>query len=117
MSFEFSDQDRLGAVPSSPKATPMISTSPPVANRGHGTPVHPGEILAEELAARGVSANRLAHELDVPGIWLREIIDGRRAITADTALRLAAGLGTSARFWMTLQNRYDLAATGRGEVT
>lgn len=74
-------------------------------------PVHPGEILAEEVAARGMSANQLAREFDVPGNRLHEIIAGKRSVTADTALRLAAYLGTSARFWINLQTTYDLAVT------
>jgi addiction module HigA family antidote len=72
-------------------------------------PVHPGEILSEELDVRGISASRLARDLDVPANRITEIVAGRRAVTADTALRLAAFLGTSARFWLNLQATYDLA--------
>ena len=80
-------------------------------------PVHPGEILSEEIAERGLSASQLARELDVPGNRLSEIIAGRRSVSADTALRLAAYLGTSARFWLNLQTTYDLgcARRDRGE--
>jgi addiction module HigA family antidote len=74
-------------------------------------PIHPGEILAEEIAARGLSITHLARALDVPTNRLTEIVAGRRGVTADTALRLAAYLGTSARFWMNLQATYDLAVT------
>jgi addiction module HigA family antidote len=72
-------------------------------------PIHPGEILAEEIAARSLSITRLARDLDVPTNRLTEIVAGRRSVTADTALRLATYLGTSARFWMNLQATYDLA--------
>jgi addiction module HigA family antidote len=72
-------------------------------------PVHPGEILKEDvLAATGLSANALARELRVPVTRISEILHGRRAITADTALRLARYLGTTAQFWVNLQASYDL---------
>ena len=74
-------------------------------------PIHPGEMLAEEIAARGISISNLARALDVPTNRMTEIVAGRRSVTADTALRLAAYLGTSARFWMNLQATYDLALT------
>jgi len=74
-------------------------------------PTHPGLILADELAEIGVSAAALSRALDVPQSRLAEIVAGRRGVTADTALRLAAYFGTSARFWLNLQASYDLAVT------
>lgn len=74
-------------------------------------PMHPGEFLAEELAEIGVSVAALARALDVPQSRMAEIVAGKRAVTADTALRLAAYFGTSARLWLNLQAAYDLAAT------
>jgi addiction module HigA family antidote len=72
-------------------------------------PVHPGEILLEEfLKPLGVSQYRLAKETDVPARRINEIVHGQRRISADTALRLARYFGTSERFWMNLQIRYDL---------
>jgi addiction module HigA family antidote len=72
-------------------------------------PIHPGEILLEEfLKALGVSQYRLAKDVSVPPRRINEIVRGSRAITADTALRLARFFGTSERFWMNLQTRYDL---------
>lgn len=72
-------------------------------------PVHPGEILREGvLTPLGLSANALARELRVPVTRISEILHGRRAITADTALRLARYLGTSAQYWLNLQASYDL---------
>jgi antitoxin HigA-1 len=72
-------------------------------------PVHPGEILREEaMAPIGLSANRLAHELGIPASRVLEIVNGRRAISADTALRLGRYFNTTAQFWMNLQARYDL---------
>jgi len=72
-------------------------------------PVHPGEILAQEfLEPFEVSQYRLAKDISVPPRRINEIVHGKRAITADTALRLARYFGTSERFWMNLQARYDL---------
>ncbi len=73
--------------------------------------IHPGEILAEELGTIGVSVSALARALDVPQSRMAEIVKGERSITADTALRLAAYFGTSARLWLNLQASYDLAVT------
>ena len=70
--------------------------------------VHPGRILQRELRARGLSANKLALALRVPSGRITSILNGKRSITSDTALRLARYFGNSARFWMNLQTRYDL---------
>jgi addiction module HigA family antidote len=72
-------------------------------------PVHPGLTLADEIAARKLSANALALKLRVPANRLTDIIRGRRSVTAETALRLGRYFGTSAQFWMNLQANYDLA--------
>jgi antitoxin HigA-1 len=72
-------------------------------------PIHPGEILLEEfLAPLGISQYRLAQAIGVPPRRINEIVHGKRAITPDTALRMSRALGTSDRFWMNLQTRYDL---------
>jgi addiction module HigA family antidote len=72
-------------------------------------PIHPGEILLEEfLEPLGISQYRLAKDISVPPRRINEIVHGIRAITADTALRLARYFGTSERFWLNLQIRYDL---------
>src|SRR6202521_5669407 len=72
-------------------------------------PVHPGEILLEEfLSPLGISQYRLAKETSVPARRINEIVRGIRSISADTALRLARYFGTSERFWLNLQARYDL---------
>ena len=72
-------------------------------------PVHPGEILLEEfLRPLGVSQYLLAKEVQVPARRINEIVHGQRRISADTALRLARFFGTSERFWINLQSRYDL---------
>jgi addiction module HigA family antidote len=72
-------------------------------------PIHPGEILAEDvLAELGMSATQLAKALGVPPNRISEIVRGRRDITADTALRLARWLGTTPEFWLDLQQAYDL---------
>jgi len=72
-------------------------------------PIHPGEILLEEfLEPLEISQYRLAKDISVPPRRINEIVHGIRAITADTALRLARYFGTSERFWLNLQIRYDL---------
>jgi addiction module HigA family antidote len=72
------------------------------------TAIHPGEHLAEELTELGMSAAELARKLDVPTNRITGILNGQRAITGDTALRLAHFFGTSAEFWLNLQSLYDL---------
>ena len=72
-------------------------------------PIHPGEILMEEfLEPLGISQYRLAKDISVPPPRINEIVHGKRGISADTALRLSKYFGTSERFWMNLQTRYDL---------
>jgi antitoxin HigA-1 len=72
-------------------------------------PIHPGEVLREEfLEPMGVSQYRLAKDTSVPPRRINEIVHGKRAITADTALRLSRYFGTSERFWLELQTRFDL---------
>ena len=72
-------------------------------------PVHPGEILLEEfLKPLGISQYRLAKDISVPPRRINEIVQGKRSITADTALRLARYFGLSERFWLNLQSRYNL---------
>ena len=72
-------------------------------------PIHPGEILMEEfLEPLGVSQYRLAKDISVPPRRINEIVHGKRSITANTALRLARFFGTTERFWLNLQVRYDL---------
>ena len=76
--------------------------------------VHPGEVLLEEfLKPMGLSQNRIAREVGVPPRRINEIVLGKRAITADTALRLARFFGTSESFWMGLQADYDLEEARR----
>src|SRR5258708_32504305 len=72
------------------------------------TAIHPGEHLAEELRELGMSAAELARQLDVPTNRVTEILNGRRAITGDTALRLAHFFGTTAEFWLNLQSLFEL---------
>jgi len=72
-------------------------------------PIKPGEVLLEEfLKPMGISQYRLAKDISVPPRRINEIVHGKRAITANTALRLSQYFGTSERFWMNLQTRYDL---------
>ena len=70
--------------------------------------VHPGAVLKEELAARGLSAATFALKLRVPPQRIQEIVAGKRAITPETALRIGTALGTGARIWLAMQQAYDL---------
>jgi addiction module HigA family antidote len=71
--------------------------------------VHPGRFLKRELEARRLSANRLALDLGVPSGRITDILNGRRSVTADTALRLGRYFGNRAQFWLDLQSQYDIA--------
>lgn len=71
-------------------------------------PIHPGEILADELAEIGITPTELSRQLNVPSNRISQIIAGKRAITGDTALRLGHWFGNSAQFWLNLQSAYDL---------
>ena len=70
--------------------------------------IHPGEILADELEELDVSPTELARQINVPANRISQIINGKRAITGDTALRLGHWFGNSAQFWLNLQSSYDL---------
>jgi antitoxin HigA-1 len=72
------------------------------------TPIHPGEHLAEELKELGISAAELARQIEVPVNRVTGIINGQRGVTADTALRFGHWFGTSAEFWLNLQQLYEL---------
>src|SRR3984893_14078226 len=72
------------------------------------TPIHPGEILADELEEIGLSAKKLADVIEVPPNRLYQLLAGKRNVTADTALRLGQYFGMSADFWMNLQSAYEL---------
>ena len=76
-------------------------------------PVHPGRILKREMVARELSANKLALALRVPSGRITQIINEKRGISAESALRLSRYFGNSARFWMNLQTRYELAKAER----
>lgn len=72
------------------------------------TPIHPGEILGEELKEIGIAGTELARQLKVPENRITQIIAGKRSITADTALRLGKWFGTTPAFWLNLQKNYEL---------
>jgi addiction module HigA family antidote len=93
--------------------TSQPTTGQPDPDPNPPLPVHPGTILAAELAARGLTANALALRLRVPANRITDIVRGRRAITPETALRIARYFGTAARSWLELQLAYDLAITER----
>jgi antitoxin HigA-1 len=76
-------------------------------------PIHPGRILRRELAARGLSANALARALRVPAGRAVDILNGKRGINAETALRLGRYFGNDAQFWISLQAQHDLAVAMR----
>jgi len=79
-----------------------------MAKRNKMRPVHPGEVLQEEIEALEMSASAFAVALDVPANRITSVLNGERAITADTALRLSRYMGTSAEFWLNLQKTYEL---------
>ncbi len=74
---------------------------------------HPGRLLKRELTARKLSANRLSLDVGVPSGRITDILNGRRSITADTAVRLGRYFGNSAQFWLDLQSQYDIAMVER----
>jgi addiction module HigA family antidote len=76
-------------------------------------PIHPGRILKRELAARELSANRLAIALRLPSGRITDILNGKRGISPETALRLGRYFGNEARFWLNLQTAYELAVAER----
>jgi len=71
-------------------------------------PIHPGEILADELTELGISAAELARQINVPPNRISQILAGKRSVTADTALRLGKWFGTGPKIWLNLQQAYDL---------
>ncbi|MCY3640182.1 MAG: HigA family addiction module antidote protein [Gammaproteobacteria bacterium] len=76
-------------------------------------PIHPGETLREDLDALGMSAAELARRIEVPVNRITQILNGQRAVTGDTALRLARFFGTSGEFWLNLQKLYELRLAER----
>lgn len=74
---------------------------------------HPGRLLKRELASRSLSANRLALTIGVPSGRITDILNGRRSISADTAVRLGRYFGNRPQFWMDLQSQYDIAVVER----
>ena len=76
-------------------------------------PVHPGEILGDELAELGITPTALARQLHVPHNRITQLLQGKRSITGDTALRLGHWFGMSPAFWMNLQSQYDVALARR----
>jgi len=74
---------------------------------------HPGRFLRRELTARGLSANRLALDIGVPSGRITDILNGRRSITADTAVRLGRYFGNNPQFWIDLQGQHDIAMVER----
>lgn len=79
-------------------------------------PIHPGELLKDELREISVSLNELARALRVPMNRISAIVNGKRAITVDTAMRLARYFGTSPQYWLNLQNAYDLETADWDEI-
>jgi addiction module HigA family antidote len=84
-----------------------------MAQRRKLPPIHPGVLLRDELSEIGVSLNELARALRVPMNRISAIVNGRRAITVDTAMRLARYFGTSPQYWLNLQIAYDIEVAGQ----
>ncbi len=81
--------------------------------RGGRPPIHPGEVLADELSEIGITPTELARQLEVPANRITQIVRGKRAITGDTALRLAHWFSMSPQFWLNLQAAYELRLAER----
>jgi len=79
-------------------------------------PIHPGEILLEDLQDCGISINGLARAIGVPPNRISQIVNGKRDITADTAVRLAQYFGTSPQYWLNMQSHYDLRRIDQGAI-
>ena len=87
--------------------------------RNKSIAAHPGRLLKRELTARKLSANRLSLDIGVPSGRITDILNARRSITADTAVRLGRYFGNSAQFWLDLQSQYDIGVVERekgGEI-
>jgi addiction module HigA family antidote len=93
-----------------------MSKSSTTTKRANLPPIHPGRILLEDMKDEEVSINALAQAIRVPANRISLIVNERRAITADTALRLATFFGTSPEYWLSIQNQYDLACIDRDAV-
>ena len=93
-----------------------MSKSSTTSKRAKLSPIHPGRILLEDMKDEEVSINALAQAIRVPANRISLIVNERRAITADTALRLATFFGTSPEYWLNIQNQYDLACIDRDAV-
>lgn len=91
----------------------MTSRSSTITDGSRMNPVHPGRLLRRELAARQLSANALARALRVPPGRIIDILNGKRSVSAETALRLGRYFGNGGRFWLALQARHDLAVAER----
>src|SRR6266852_1165742 len=101
-------------VSNSARAMPTMSKSSIITEDRTLAPIaHPGRFLKRELSARALSANRLALDLGVTSGRITDILNGRRSITADTAVRLGRYFGNSAQFWLDLQSQYDIAVIER----
>jgi len=86
-----------------------MSKSPITTKPGKLPPIHPGTVLLEDLKDEAISINALAQAIRVPANRISLIVNGKRSITADTATRLGRFFGTSPRYWLNIQNQYDLA--------
>src|SRR5579864_6179138 len=107
-------QNGVMAMPTKSKSSTIIEERSMAKKSGRLRPIHPGEILLEEfLKPMGISINRLARDLDVPANRMSLIVNGVRAITADTALRLGNYFGVSPELWLNLQAVYDLRVIQR----
>jgi addiction module HigA family antidote len=109
--YDFSHGKR-GVVVPSPRTIPF-----PVMSKNGMRPVHPGEVLLEDyIKPMGISVRALSLALHVPYSRLREIVDGNRGVSADTALRLERHLGSEAQDWLNLQSAYDLRVAAKSSA-
>jgi addiction module HigA family antidote len=93
-----------------------MSKAPITTKREKLPPIHPGTILLEDLKDEDISINKLARAIRVPANRISLIVNGKRSISADTAARLGRFFGTSPRYWMNIQNQYDLAFVDQSAI-
>jgi antitoxin HigA-1 len=94
-----------------------MSKSPTTTKRGKKLPpIHPGKILLEDMKDEGISINALAQAIRVPANRISLIVNEKRGVTADTASRLGRYFGTSAQYWLNIQNRYDLDSIDKAAI-
>jgi antitoxin HigA-1 len=115
--FKWEERGKDQPMSKSSTTTKGTTAAPDRKGEGEKLPaIHPGKILLEDLNDEGISINGLAQAIRVPANRISLIVNGKRGITADTAARLARYFGTSAQYWLNIQNRYDLDSLDQAAI-